>query len=483
MKKQSFLKHFMIIGSGAVINMLIGLLTTPLITRIVEPVDYGHFAIFNTYANIVMMIACLGLDQTLVRYYYNKDDVGYKRKLLFMCLGLPLIVLLLMAILATTVLERTEYFKNFSSIYLSATFVTKVLFLILHRFSLLTLRLEKKSSHYSICEILHKIIYVGVAVFMIRLFDFNNFYLLIIAAILSYAVPAIIGIISERRVWNPFGPKCDESIEYKKLIQYGAPLLLANGVYMLFQAIDKISLTYFCDYEVVGVYASAMSLMSIIAIIRTTFNTIWSPASIEHYEKNPDDKTFYQKGNRYITFIMFAFGISLMLGKDLIAFLLGPKYRDAAMIMPFLLFQPIMYTVSETTVVGIYFKKKSYVQLIISATACIFNIVGNFILIPLVGAKGAAISTGLSYILFFTLRTIFSQKYYYVDYGLAKFYFATLIAILYALYNTFVEFNIWTVILYIVTVIIGCWLYKDTVRELVDITMEKLLKKRGKSNV
>lgn len=74
--------------------------------------------------------------------------------------------------------------------------------------------------------------------------------------------------------------------------------------------------------------------------------------AVEHYVKDKADVTFYQKGNQIITVIMFCVGFSLILFKDVFAVLLGSKYREAAYILPFLIFNPIMYTVSETTVNG-----------------------------------------------------------------------------------------------------------------------------------
>ena len=485
MKEQSLLKHFMIIGGGAVINMLIGLITTPLITRLVDPTDYGQLSLFNTYSNIIMMIFCLGLDQSLVRYFYKQDSEEYKRTVLFKCWFYPVIVFCICAALGLIYVISTGKAKTQNEICIVILFVINVIALLLNRFSTLILRLTKKSNLYSAMNILHKIFYVLITLGLVMVYQSHYFQILAFATVMASVIPAAVGIIVENKMWNPFSKRYSGKIEYIEMIKYGIPLVVANGIYMIFQAIDKICLSHFCSYADVGVYASAMSLMSIIAILRTTFNTIWAPVSVERYEKNPEEKEFFKKGNRYITVIMFAFGITLMLAKDLIAFLLGEKYRSAAMIMPFLLFQPIMYTVSETTVIGIYFKNKSYAQLIVSGAACIFNIIGNIILIPLIGAKGAAVSTGLSYILFFTLRTVFSNKFYYVDFGLKKFYFVTFLTVLYALYNTFVPFNWLSVVLYIILAIVGCTLYRETIKELILIAIDKIsiLKKRGKQDV
>ena len=74
-KKQNFMKHFLVIGSGTIINMLIGLITTPVITRKVDPLEYGQLSIFVMYCTLAVMILCLGIYQALVRFYYEDDSI------------------------------------------------------------------------------------------------------------------------------------------------------------------------------------------------------------------------------------------------------------------------------------------------------------------------------------------------------------------------------------------------------------------------
>ncbi len=64
-----------------------------------------------------------------------------------------------------------------------------------------------------------------------------------------------------------------------------------------------------------------------------------------------------------------------------------------------------MYITSETTVIGINFFKKVRWHLLISFAVLAVNISSNLLLVPRLGARGAAISIGMSYVLFFALRT------------------------------------------------------------------------------
>ena len=62
------------------------------------------------------------------------------------------------------------------------------------------------------------------------------------------------------------------------------------------------------------------------------------------------------------------------------------------------------------------------------------------------------------------MRTLISNKYFYVDFKLKKFYLLTVAVTLYALYNTFVHFNIGAVIGYVICLALLVLLYKDTIQ-------------------
>ena len=88
MNKNHILKKFLDIGVGTFISMLIGLLVFPIITRIVVPSELGRMSIFDMYAGIAIMVLCLGLDQAFVRFYYDSNEIDYKRYLLKSCISI-----------------------------------------------------------------------------------------------------------------------------------------------------------------------------------------------------------------------------------------------------------------------------------------------------------------------------------------------------------------------------------------------------------
>lgn len=409
------IKHFTVIGAGTLLNAFISLLTTPVITRIVDPVEYGQLSIFTMYTSIAVMILCMGLDQALVRYYYENSGLDQKAALLFGCIRLPLLfssVLSLVVLLLSYGGIITFEFDACIMAFLCVNTITQLIY----RFSLLLVRLDYKSKWYSMLNVLQKAGFAAFALGLLAVVKGNDFFILAFATTVSFLVSTCISIVLLKDMWKAcVRHKAECRISQKELLKYAYPYVFSMGITMIFQMIDKISLNIYRSYNEVGIYASAMNLVHIFAIVQTAFNALWAPMAVEHYTKDKEDRRFYQQGNQIITVVMFAIGVSLILCKDVFAVLLGEKYRQAAYILPCLIFNPIMYTISETTVNGLVFMKKSGMQVVVAAGACIVNVLGNRMLVPAMGCQGAAISTGISYIVFFALRTYLSNRYFYVD--------------------------------------------------------------------
>ena len=198
---------------------------------------------------------------------------------------------------------------------------------------------------------------------------------------------------------------------------------------------------------------------------------------MKHYEQEPENTGFYTKINGCITVVMYIISIVVICFKDIIVLFLGENYRIAITIVPLLLFNPIMTTVSETTVYGLNFKKKTGYHIIITTVSCIVNILLNVVLIPIYSAEGAALATAISYIVFFIMRTIMGIKAYPANFNLGKFFVVTILFFIIAFLNTF--FNVVVIIniifmIIFVTILIA--LYKEYVYIMIETFKNQIIK-------
>lgn len=316
MEKKGILKHFATIGIGTILNMAFGFLATILITRMVSPGHYGELSIFKMYGSLAGSILLLGLDQALIRFYYNLDAREYKSTLLRFCVRWPLIVTAIIALMVIAIVGTGVAKTEYSPVRWIALAVYTA-GIIYSRFSTTVLRLECKSKEYSWCNVSQQIVYIVLAIVLLRIYNSNEVAVLIIATIIGQYSVAFFSRLVGKTYWG--NSKCDlsmYSVSKRELIQYAWPFIITTSVATLFQSIDKISLNYFCDYNEVGVYSSALVLMNVFAILQSTFNTLWTPLSVEHYSKDSEDRAFYKKAQEIITILMFAFGLTVILFKD-----------------------------------------------------------------------------------------------------------------------------------------------------------------------
>ena len=470
------ISQFAVIGAGTIINLIIGFITTPIITRMVDPDEYGMFSVFTMYSSIFVMVLCMGLDQSLVRFYYQNDSDSYKKSLLRFCFIVPFLLSIVLGFVIIIIQHYRILSFEFPS-HITRLLIVFIVFSVWQRISILLLRIRRKSKRYAQCNILQKTVYVIISIGWVATVKSKKIEGLCIATILATVMSSIVATISSKDQWSFL--KSPALTNKREVLKYGLPFILSMGLTTLFQAIDKISLNHYCSYEEVGIYSSAMSVVHIFAIIETTFSALWGPIVIERYTKDPiETKRFVKKTSQIIIVIMFFLGINLLLAKDGLVFMLGEKYRAASAILPFLIFNPIMLTISEITQCGISFSKRSHVNIFISLIACITNLLGNTILVPMFGGKGAAISTGISYIVYFAFRTAFSNKYYKVNYEIKKLIILLLCTLGFALYGTFNSISILSIIIYIICLTALFLLYKDYIIICIDTIVKELKKKK-----
>ena len=176
-----------------------------------------------------------------------------------------------------------------------------------------------------------------------------------------------------------------------------------------------------------------------------------------------------------IALLMSMILIGILSFKELIPIIISREYTQVIYIFPFLLLYPIFYTMSETTTLGISFSRKTGYNIIVSAISMLINLILNTLLIPIYGAVGAAIATGISYLVFFWTRTIISRKLWY-KFPLKHFVFVTIVLMVVAICNTIIKNILITTAVNILSAILIIYNY----REILYYIINKVKKKRYK---
>ncbi|WP_255993626.1 lipopolysaccharide biosynthesis protein [Clostridium perfringens] len=470
------LKKFIEFALGSGITLILGFISSPIITRLIMPDNYGKFSMFNTVTNLILVVVMVGLDQAYVRFFYEEKEDS-RKKLLRESIKIPIIINIIFSFILII------FYRPFSKFIVGQYSFSIIVMLIIQntlgiigRFALLVVRMQQKGKLYSVLQVITKLTYIAGVLGLFIIFG-NSYNTLVLALILSNLVCVLWAIFTERNEWFGVSKKINLKTTNKELVVFGAPLIFSMAITWIFQSMDKFFIKEFSGYGELGLYSAAFTIIALLNAVQGTFTTFWVPVANEKYVENPaESKKFFSKINLIVSFGMLIIAIGIITFKDFLILLLGPKYRQASNIFPFLVFMPIMYTISETTVLGISFKKKNKNHIYIAIISAIVNLVGNLILVPSLGAKGAAISTGLSYIVFFTARTVISKRLYYVDYNLKMFYISTVLVTVLAIYASFNTSMLILVLLGIVILLIVCLIYREVIVLALHYIDDKFLK-------
>lgn len=466
------LKKFIEFAIGNGIVLVLGFISSPIISRLITPEQLGKASMFTTFTSLIIVVVMMGIDQAYIRYYYDEDENnrgGLLGKSLFITIFLNLLVT---SILLFFYRRISIFIVDEVSFPLVLLILINTVFSIISNFAMIHVRMKQKGKLYSLLNVVNKasyLIFVGLLFVIFK----DNYMTIIIATILSNLVKTIWAIISEKNDWKKIKLLNKVNTTTKELVTYGTPFIFSMAITWVFQSVDRISLRVFSTYEEIGLYTGAMTIIALLNNFQGAFTTFWTPVAYEKYKNNPEDIKFFSNINQIVSAAMLLLSVGLIATKDIVIGLLGVDYRGAQFIFPFLVFMPIMYTISETTVLGINFKKKTKYHIYIASFSAIFNVIGNIILVPSLGAKGAAISTGLSYIVFFISRTYYGNKYYNIKLNLSKFWTCTAAVYVLATYSSIYKFNYVILLLSIFSAILIIFMYRGIIREILKTILKK----------
>ncbi len=388
------------IGAAAV-----GFFTLPLITWFFSQEDVGRVAMLNVAISFSTLFFSLGLDQAYVREFHETKD----KPQLLKETATPGLVCLLLSLLLLLTLDNhiSLYLFGLDSFALSALVAIAVVANFVSRFLSLILRMNERGLAYSASQILPKLLLVVVILGYVAFDATKDIVNLLWATVVSASFVCGVYAWNTRREWLlAIRAKFDFN-QLKSLLRYSLPLIFGGLAFWGLTATDKILLKAFSTFEQLGVYSVAVSFAAAATILQSVFSTVWAPAVYKWVAAGEGVEKIH-KVSRYVLLAVVALFCLAGLFSWLVTLVLPDSYAEVQWIVIPCLGYPLLYTLSETTVVGIGITRRSGFAMLAATIAFIFNAVAGWLLIPLYGAAGAAISTCLAFVIFLILRTEFS---------------------------------------------------------------------------
>lgn len=252
-----------------------------------------------------------------------------------------------------------------------------------------------------------------IRLFMITAFEYGGYFLFSAAGLVIFrrmqtiaAGYLISGCCVMAAGWHIFGIRVtalwrnagDLKAYIRLMVKYALPIAFISLGSLILVEMDTFMLGLLCEKEEAAVYNIAKNLCAkathVNYALTTGTMTSLSALTAANIRKKRQE---FQKINR-INMVVIS-GISAVMflaGTMAVSALYGMEYRKAGVVMRFLIPYYVLYSISNFYGTFLDFREKAKFRSICFISVVVMNVTLNYLLIPVYGAKGAAVATDLS---------------------------------------------------------------------------------------
>lgn len=436
------LKHLLsdtlVYGISSVIARFINYLLVPFHTGLFNPEAYGIVGLVYAAIGLLQVFFTFGMESSYLRYGKDREQAAsifstIQRALL--ASGLFFIfVLWLFQVPLSDLLSLPAASSSTKHIYWLMMGILLVDALAIVPFA--ELRLSKRAYSFAWLKLGHVIINISLNGYLILVLHWGIE--AIFMANLLASLAALLGVFGlTARLWR--GAWSSDLL--RKMVQFGWPFVPAGLAHVVNETLDRFflkSLTgeqiyaiYGMDLSadhIVGVYNACYKLAVFMLLLVQMYRMAWQPFFMR-YSDDSDAPSLFGMAFKYFNIaaalVFLAVGLFV---ESIVAIpipflnttLINEAYWSGLSIVPWLLLAYWFQGWYINFSVGIFIQEKTKRLVQITGLGAIITIIANIALIPVLGMKGAAITTALSYGTMAVILFRTAQKAMKIPFGLIR---------------------------------------------------------------
>ena len=408
--------------------MAAGFFLLPIYTRYLTPADYGIVSSMQVLNTILAVVFTLAIERSVYRLYWDYKTEKEKKDYL----GSMVVAL---GCIATIVLTLLFLFKGFVGlIYKSIPFYPFYVYAILTAyFSVfglvpkIYLQLKQKAGSFVILSIMQFVANTAFILWFIVGLKAGAEGMLkgqMIGCGIMLPVFLFIGFKIINFTVNP-------SI-LKESLKFSLPMIPALLSAWVLNLSDRIFIERYFSLADVGIYSLGYKIAGLVLILAGAFNVAYEPVFYKLANSNDQvaaQKQLFSYNNTYAMGVLLICFLVSLFAKEGVVIFLDARYADAYKIVPIIALAYFVSLVGGLMNRSIYQEKKTVAMMLIMVSGALLNIALNFLLVPTLGAYGAAYATVLSYTGMFTVEYWYAKKCYFIDYDWNKIMMGLLLAV------------------------------------------------------
>ncbi len=402
----TFIKNLRFMIVGGFFAALLGIGFQSLAGRVLGPAEYGKYILINSITAFMGIPMVFGIDQALLKYNSEKEDIGRQRTIL----STALVVFLGLSLLfGTTFLLLSPYLAplfsvsiNFFNLAIVAAFS-----ILAFTFSAMALQGLHKITHSAVIKLLQK----AAMLALLPLFVFGVGLVSYLSAIWALVISSVVIFVCVLVYLRNYVGFYFDRLWAEKLLRYGAYGVLSSIAGAISANFDKLVINRFLSPAEIGIYGAYSAAFIVpVFFLFGMFNAVFYPT----VSRRENKMGIFNKVNKLIPLLFTVAIIPVVVGGFFILALYGKDY-------PFNLQWGILFGILAMlmclagmygAMMGSVGRRGVRVTTIAGIALMMVNIALDLLLIPRLGIAGAAISLIVAYIV--NIIIVFQYQHYFL---------------------------------------------------------------------
>lgn len=406
-----------IYGIGSVLIKGLGFFTLPIYTRIFSPVDYGVITMLSMIAGIISIFMNSGLDSAQSYYFMrakNKGDISESYVIttiahLRIAMG---VVVGIVVYFSTDLIIRFFFPETIPSYYLYLITISVFIANLLSQ-NIEILRLVHKPWHYMVFTFIQSLLNI-VLILYFCYYQEKGVVGYLFGGIGAVGFSLALTFISTKQYRQKYS---FDFATNKEFLLYGLPIIPTGLMIWIMQISDRWFISNNLGIEETGIYAVGAKFAMLTALVVETFRKAWWPIAMDMMYKKEGPLFFKTISSWYVVFGCFIAIIITLLSPYFIMYLTPKEYHESWRIVGILCWSSILYGFFQISAIGLFYSKKTNLNLYIQTVGAISNILLNILLIPQLGVYGAALATVFSLLVSNFISMLVSNKFYPIEWN------------------------------------------------------------------
>lgn len=395
-KRNSFISGAGLYLFSNILNGVIPFILLPILTRYLNPSEYGEVAMFQTLLGAIGAFVGITFAGAAARKYYD-DDISQNELAEFIgsCIQLVLIFsLIVLSVFFVFQNQLSEWVGIESEYILWAVLVASCAVII--RIRLGQWQVKKQPIRYGVLQISQSLFNMLLSLLLVVML-LKGAEGRIDAQIIVSLVFVVVALflLKKDKLLKVFIWRKDYLAE---ALRFGVPLIPHTAGAFLLTSVDRFVINKEIGLAEAGIYMVAVQLTAAIGLVFDAINKAYVPWLFEKLKANKLKEKQKIVKLTYAWFFLIILGVMLafFIGPQLVVLIAGEQYAQAGKVVGWLAlgqgFQGMYLMVTNY----IFFSKRTGLLSVASISSGVLNLILLIVLVRILGLEGAAIAFAIS---------------------------------------------------------------------------------------